>query len=111
MNLNAQHILDNLEKITAVYQVARHGSIRSAARELKISQPSLSVKIKLLEEIFDFKIFKRSRTGIEMTNAGQILLNFAKDLIDKAEHLRYELDHIEAMSGTINIGVYDSIAR
>lgn len=53
--------------------VCRHGKFTVAARELRISQPSLSQRIKSLEEILQRDLFRRTSTGVELTPAGDEL--------------------------------------
>jgi LysR family transcriptional regulator of abg operon len=50
--------------------VCREGSISGAARQLNISQPSISVAIAQLEDRLDTKLFERGRRGIVLTSAG-----------------------------------------
>ncbi|MGY8790416.1 MAG: helix-turn-helix domain-containing protein, partial [Pseudomonadales bacterium] len=46
---------------------AKHVSLRQAARELQISQPSLSAQIQKLEEVLGIELFERSRGGVTLT--------------------------------------------
>lgn len=50
--------------------VCRAGSISAAARDLNLSQPSVSVVIAQLERILDTQLFTRSRAGIVLSPAG-----------------------------------------
>lgn len=51
--------------------VANERSISSAAKKLFISQPSLSQAIKRLEDHVGAPLFKRTQSGLALTNAGQ----------------------------------------
>jgi DNA-binding transcriptional LysR family regulator len=53
--------------------VCRHGKLTTAARELRISQPSLSQRIKGLEQRLQRELFRRTSTGVELTAAGHEL--------------------------------------
>lgn len=74
------------------------GSISSAAEELHISQPNASSSIKLLEKEIGFVIFKRSKSGIVITEKGNFFLRHAELLLK--EH-----------NTIMNIKKYDSIYR
>ncbi|SHG80278.1 LysR family transcriptional regulator [Ferrimonas marina] len=57
--------------------IARHGSIRGAARALAISAPSVSQGLKLLESHLGLPLFIRTTRQIELTEAGRLLLEQA----------------------------------
>lgn len=57
------------------------GSFRSAAKQLNISQPSVSQHIKKLESIFGSELFVRCNSGNQLTPAAQTLLPYAESLI------------------------------
>lgn len=56
-----------VEKFLAV---ARSGSISQAAKELYVSQPSLTTQIRKLEEEVGFPLFERTPRGTELTEIG-----------------------------------------
>lgn len=58
--------------------VCRESSISGAARVLNISQPSVSVAISQLEHQLGATLFERSRAGIRLTPAGEVLLRRAE---------------------------------
>ena len=80
----------NLLHLKYVVEVAKAKSINTAAERLYMNQPNLSRAIKDFEISLGFKIFRRSRTGIEVTAEGEELLLYAKNilsLVDKVETL------------------------
>ncbi len=59
--------------------VAKHQNISKAADELHIRQPSVSQQIKSLQNEFGIKLYKAyPGKGIELTQAGKLLLKYAK---------------------------------
>ena len=58
--------------------VADKGSILAASKDLRISQPSITRSIKIIEFNLKKKIFSRGKKGIQLTEEGQILYAFAK---------------------------------
>lgn len=66
-----------------IVSVAEIGSITEAARQLHISQPSLSAALKEAEKEVGFAIFTRSRTGIALTKEGVEFLGYARQVIQE----------------------------
>lgn len=57
------------------------GSINRAAADLNISQPAMSRHIALLEREMGGKLFTRTRNGVTLTSAGQLLADRARPLL------------------------------
>ncbi len=71
--------------------IARRLSITKAAAELRIKQPSVSQQIKLLEKEFGLKLYNVNRRGIEVTQAGRVVLKYAKRILSQVDSLDKEL--------------------
>lgn len=56
-----------------------------AARELGIAQPSLSAQIRRLEEELDVVLFARSSRQVQLTSAGQALLERARRILEETD--------------------------
>lgn len=92
-------------------QVAEHGSFTAAARELSISQPSLSVAVKKLEEALGATLFHRSRQGVTLTRAGEILLEHARQADLTLEAAKDELLALSTEPrGSFRLGAHESLA-
>lgn len=63
-------------------EVARHGSLTSAAVALKISQPAISYQIRRIEEQIGVDLLTRLHRGVELTPAGRRLYDIAKRAVD-----------------------------
>lgn len=73
-----------LQQLKYVIEVSRSRSIRKAAQNLFISQPSLSNAIKELENEIGIVIFVRTNKGISMTPEGLEFLGYAQQVIEQA---------------------------
>lgn len=65
--------------------VAGSNSMNEAAKNLFISQPSLSTSIKELEEEIGVEIFTRSNRGIGLTPQGEEFIGYAKQITQQYE--------------------------
>lgn len=74
-----------LQQLRYLIAVAEQGSINAASRVLYISQSSLSVSIKELEEELGVSVFTRSSKGITLTNEGIELLGYARQVVEQAD--------------------------
>ncbi|MGH7936680.1 MAG: LysR family transcriptional regulator, partial [Chthoniobacterales bacterium] len=60
----------NFHHLRYFWMVAKKGSVRKAAEELHVSQPSISAQLHLLEESLGEKLFKRSGRGLVLSEMG-----------------------------------------
>ncbi len=72
-----------LQQLRYMVAIAEHGSMNVAAKELFISQPSLSAAIRELEEEIGLEIFKRTNKGVLLTPQGEEFLGYGRQLIDQ----------------------------
>jgi DNA-binding transcriptional LysR family regulator len=75
----------NFRRLQYFVAVAEELSFRRAAARLQMSQPPLSSQIKQLEKELGVKVFSRTGRGIQLTEAGQFLLEEARRLLVQAE--------------------------
>ncbi len=74
-----------LQQLRYLIAIAERESINSAARDLYISQSSLSVAVRDLEEELGVIIFTRTSRGITLTNDGIELLGYARQVVEQAD--------------------------
>ena len=76
-----------LQQLKYMITVAEKGSITEAARELFLSQPSLSGAIKEVESEVGIVIFNRCRSGVALTAEGMEFLGYARQVVQQMELL------------------------
>ena len=74
-----------LQQMKYIITIVRCGSITEAAKQLFISQPSLSNAVKDVEKETGIKIFQRSVKGITLTSDGSELLSYVRQVVEQAE--------------------------
>ncbi|MDI9513265.1 MAG: LysR family transcriptional regulator [Caldicoprobacterales bacterium] len=76
-----------LQQLRYVIKIVEYGSITEAAKQLYITQPSLSAAIKDLENELGIEIFHRTSKGISLTVDGREFLSYARQVIEQTELL------------------------
>lgn len=85
--------------------VAREENFTRAARQLHLTQPTLSRQIADLEQELGVKLFVRSNHNIILTEDGMILKRRAQEILSLADKTKRDfLQKNEALSGIISIG-------
>lgn len=74
-----------LQQMKYIIAIVRCGSIAEAAKQLFISQPSLSNAVKDIENEIGIEIFQRSAKGITLTTNGSEFLSYARQVVEQAE--------------------------
>lgn len=85
----------NLEHLLAL---DRHRHYGRAAEALGISQPALSRSILALEDRLGISLFRRSRTRVEPTAAGRLVLRHARDMSLLSTGLKSELAEMQGQA-------------
>ena len=91
--------------------VAQELNITRAAEKLNMSQPPLSNQLKALEEELGVTLLIRGKRHLQLTEAGNLLLRRANQILELADKTRQELaDLKDGLSGTISIGIVEGRA-
>ncbi|AEI40388.1 LysR family transcriptional regulator [Paenibacillus mucilaginosus] len=94
-----------LRQLEYFIQICKSGSFTKAKEELGVTQPTLSQQIRVLEDEYNIQLFDRVSRGVEVTEAGKILLNKGKAIMNLLEEARNEIDGRNRKSQeTISIG-------
>lgn len=91
--------------------VAETGSFSSAARRLRVTQPTVSRRIAALEESLGRSLFRRSVEGTHLTEEGERLLPAAEQMARWAAELgRSMASFDESMEGSVRIAAPPGLA-
>ncbi|MCI5623786.1 MULTISPECIES: LysR family transcriptional regulator [Anaerostipes] len=72
-----------LTQLKYVITIADTGSMNEAAKSLFISQPSLSLAVKELEQEIGVELFRRSNRGVSLTVEGNEFLSYARQVVEQ----------------------------
>ena len=97
-----------LAQLEAFFWVAQLGSVQLAARQLNLAQPTVSLRIRDLEQNLGRGLFERSGRGIRLTDAGVNLLDRAAAILDEVGKIKSET--VAEIGGTIRLGFAEGFA-
>lgn len=83
----------NIERLNYFLAVAHHGSFTKAAKDCFISQTAISQQIAALEVEFSVQLFTRTRSGVELTEAGRFLLPLAQQTVQAYRAMMSQMQH------------------
>ncbi len=72
----------NLKQLEAFVQVAEGGSFSKAAKELYLTQPTISAHIASLEKELNVRLFVRNTKEVAMSEDGRDLYRYARQMVD-----------------------------
>ncbi len=92
-------------QLATFHTVARLGSVSAAADELHLTQPAVSIQIASLEESARTQLLQRTGRGVRLTEAGEMLDNYARRILDLWREAGEEMATLQGVfSGTLRVG-------
>lgn len=95
--------------LRAFVTVAETGAIGVAAVRLARTQAAVSMQLRRLEEELGRRLLDRSPRGVQLTEAGHLLLPFAHTILGAGADARRALS-VGQVSGTVRLGMLEDIA-
>lgn len=96
--------------LSAFEAAARHQSFTKAADELAVTQSAVCRQIGALEDFLGVKLFRRSRRGVALTEAGLAYSRKVTARLDDVERDTLELMATGGSGGTLELGVVPTFA-
>lgn len=88
-----------------VYEVYKERSFTKAAQNLYISQPSLSARIKKIEEIIGEPLFDRSTTQLQLTEVGKVYIEAAEEITQIEQRVENYINDLAGLkTGNLAVG-------
>lgn len=94
----------DIEQARTFLTIAANGSFQEAARQLHLTQSTVSARIQRLEADLEARLFIRNRSGASLTQAGRRFMEHAKRLVLTAEQARHDIGLPSRYRATIRIG-------
>ena len=101
-----------INQLVAFVHVAELGSFTRAATILDMTQPALSRLVRQLEVELRQNLLIRNGRGVQVNEAGQLMLAHAKGILQQIERATSDLTQFRgAVGGHFNVGLTPSIAK
>ena len=99
-----------LEQLYYIVEIADTGSFTASSERLFVSQPSISQSVNALEKELDVTIFKRSRTGAIPTEAGTVIIEHARNVINEINEIKsLSVQNDSELKGFLNVAAVPSM--
>ncbi|MEO0402397.1 MAG: pca operon transcription factor PcaQ [Pseudomonadota bacterium] len=100
-----------LRHLAAFVEIVQHGSLKTAADRVHLSQSAISKSLKDLERILGVRLLHRDRSGIALTREGAVFRQFAEQGLAALAHGLASLEAISSGRTTpLRIGSLPSVA-
>lgn len=96
--------------LSAFESAARHQSFTKAADELAVTQSAICRQIGALEDFLGVKLFRRTRRGVALTEAGASYAKKVTSRLDEVERDTLDLMAKGGHGGTLELGVVPTFA-
>lgn len=84
--------------------LAHESNMRKAAERLFVTQPALSQRLQTIEKQWGNKLFIRTQKGLVLTPSGEIVVNFANEMLAQQEKVVEEINELDSkVHGTLKI--------
>jgi DNA-binding transcriptional LysR family regulator len=98
-------------RLQVFHAVAKHRSFTKAAETLFMTQPAVTFQIKQLEEQYNARLFERGHGQIALTEAGQIVFEYAERILALSSELDARMkDMTGHIAGPLLIGASMTVA-
>jgi LysR family hydrogen peroxide-inducible transcriptional activator len=99
-----------LTELKYIVSLAREKHFRKAAEACLVSQPTLSVALKKLEEELDVKLFERSASEVTVTPLGEEIVRQAQAVLEQAANIKEIAKRgKDPLAGPLKLGVIHTI--
>lgn len=94
-----------------IYEVYLEKSFSKAAQNLFISQPSLSTRVKKVEERVGFPLFDRSTSPLQLTEVGKVYIEAAEEIFKIEQRVENYINNLSTLkTGSLSIGASNLFA-
>ncbi|SDU06891.1 LysR family transcriptional regulator, hydrogen peroxide-inducible genes activator [Verrucomicrobium sp. GAS474] len=101
----------NLRDLHYIVAVAEVGNMARAAERCHVSQSTLSIQVKKLEETLGVPVFERTTKRLRVTRPGEEVVRIAREIMARERELRAVGErHRDPLAGEFRLGAFPTLA-
>lgn len=101
----------SLRRLRILREVAHHGGVSAAAREMQYSPSGISQQMAVLEQDVGAPVLERRGRGIVLTKVGQVLLEHAEVLLAAERDAQSAVEQVrDTLAVELTVGVFSTVA-
>ncbi len=102
----------NIHQVKIFYMAAQTLSITNTAKKMRLSQPSVSIQIKDLEDSLNVRLFDRINRKISLTDAGKVFYEYSEKLLGLIDEINGVMSEFSGGdAGKVLIGAPNTIGN
>lgn len=95
----------DITHLRAFVMIAREGNLTRAATRLNLTQPAVSLQLKILQSQIGTQLFSRTPSGMQLTDEGTKLLPFAERILASVSEFHQGVQALQStIAGSLAIG-------
>ncbi len=99
-----------ITQLQYVLAVAEYRNFTLAAEKCFVTQPTLSMQVQKLEDELDLRIFDRAKKPISITEAGEKIVQQARNIVNEAARIKEIVDQEKGfIGGTFKLGIIPTV--
>ncbi len=102
----------NYKHLAYFHAVAEEGSVMAAARRLNVTPQTISGQLRLLEDELGNRLFAKAGRGLELTDAGRVVLDYTREMFRLGDELQ-EVMHQGTSERPLEfrVGIVDALPK
>lgn len=103
----------NFRHLYSFWMVHRFGGFNNAAKEMNVSQSTVSEQVALLEDHFQKTLFLRSSRNLKLSEAGRMVFHYAEQIFETSKKVNLLVgEEVESsIQRNIKIGISGDLSR
>jgi LysR family hydrogen peroxide-inducible transcriptional activator len=100
-----------IQQLEYIVALDNHRHFVTAANSLYVTQPTLTMQVKKLEEEVGIKIFDRDRKPLKPTPAGEQIIQMARQVLREVDQMKaFVSSETESLEGNFTLGIIPTLA-
>ena len=101
----------NIRDLQYLVALSEEGNFGRASERCFVSQPTLSMQVKKLEEELGVELFERGKRFVRATTAGDSIVDYAKQVLQLVEDMKLSSQaFLDPFAGTLKLGIFPTLA-